>query len=127
TDEEAITQLLLAESEAVVQQDIERLAELWSEDAMVTDANHTPDDAGDDAVWRGIDAVLDRYVVLVFPGNPQFAAPEIDEIVIVGDMAWARSTTRIGSEVSPGGDQWTFVRREGRWYIQSLTYNLEPP
>lgn len=32
---------------------------------------------------------------------------------------------RIGREVSPGGDRWRFVRRDGRRWIAGLTYNLE--
>ncbi|NOX60930.1 MAG: DUF4440 domain-containing protein [Chloroflexi bacterium] len=127
SDEEAIRQLILAESEAVVQQDIDRLAQLWVEKALVRDANHTPDDDSDDAVWRGLDAVLDRYMTIVFPGNPQFAAPEIIQIIIEGDVALVRSTTRIGQEVSPAGDRWEFERqRDGGWRIRSLIYNLEP-
>lgn len=125
TDEEAILKLLRAESEGVVQQDMDRLADLWAEDATVTDAKHTPDDPADDAVWRGIDAILDRYVVLVFPGNPQYAEPADVSVSIDGDTATVTSTTQIGDEVSPGGDRWTFVRRDGRWYIQALSYNLE--
>lgn len=125
-DDEAIRQMLRAESAAVVQQDIDRLAELWAEDATVTDAKHTPSDASDDAVWRGIDAILDRYVVVVFPGNPQFAEPNDVQVQISGDQASATSTTRIGAEISPAGDRWTFVRRDHHWLIQSLTYNLEP-
>ena len=109
----------------MVRQDMTLLAELWAEDATVTDAKHTPDIADDDAVWRGIDAILDRYVVLVFPGNPQFAEPVDIEIVVEGDRATARSTTQIGDEVSPAGDLWTFSRCGERWCIQSLTYNLE--
>ena len=126
SDEEAVRQLVMAESEAVLQQDMERLADLWLEDAWVRDAKHTPDDESDDAVWRGLDAVLDRYVVLVFPGNPQFAAPEILEVSIQGDVAVVRSTTRIGDEVSPAGDRWELEKRDGRWRLRSLTYNLEP-
>ncbi len=125
-DEEAIVGLLRAEGEAVVAQDMDRLAELWAEDAIVRDAKHTPEDTSDDALWRGIDAIMDRYVVLVFPGNPQLVEPEIVSIDIEGDKATVVSTTRIGEEVSPGGDTWTFVRRDGRWWIASLTYNLEP-
>ena len=123
--EEAIRQILRAESEGVVRQDMTLLAELWAEDATVTDAKHTPDVTDDDAVWHGIDAILDRYVVLVFPGNPQFAEPADVEIVVEGDQATARSTTQIGDEVSPGGDLWSFSRCNGRWCIQALTYNLE--
>ncbi len=126
SDEEAIMALLRAESQGVVAKDMDLLASLWAEDAVVVDAKHTPDDPSDDTRWEGIDAVLDRYVTLVFPGNPAFAEPADVQITIEGDRAEAASTTRIGEERSPGGDRWTFVKRHGRWWIQSLTYNLEP-
>ena len=126
-DEAAIHWLLEAESRGVVNKDMELLAAIWTDDAVVTDARHTPDDPTDDARWQGIDAVLDRYVTLVFPGNPTTAAPVDVQIVIAGDTATAISTTRIGNELSPGGDRWTFVKQDdGRWRIHSLTYNLEP-
>ncbi len=125
-DEAAIRWLLEAESRGVVNKDMDLLAAIWAEDAVVIDAKHTPDDASDDARWQGIDAVLDRYVTLVFPGNPTMAAPADMQITVDGDTATALSTTRINDELSPGGDSWTFVKRDGRWFIQSLTYNLEP-
>lgn len=125
SDEAAIRQLVQAESEGVVRQDMTLLFEIWAEDAIVTDAKHTPDTSDDDAVWNGIDAILDRYVILVFPGNPQSAGPIDVEITIDGDQATARSTTKIGDEVSPGGDLWTFIRCGDRWCIDTLTYNLE--
>ncbi len=124
-EREAILELLRSESEAVIAKDIESLARLWAEDSTVTDAKHTPADPNDDAVWRGIDAVLDRYQVVVFPGNPQYAEPGDIQIEITGDQATVRSTTRIGDEVSPGGDLWMFRRQDGRWQIAALTYNLE--
>ncbi len=125
SDEEAIRQLVQAESEGVVRQDMTLLAEIWAENATVTDAKHTSDDSDDDAVWYGIDAILDRYVVLVFPGNPQSAGPVDVEITVDGEHATARATTQIGDEVSPGGDLWTFIRCDERWCIETLTYNLE--
>ncbi len=125
-DEAAIRWLLEAESRGVVNKDMDLLAAIWAEDAVVTDAKHTPDDPADDARWQGIDAVLDRYVTLVFPGNPTMAAPADMQITVDGDTATALSTTRINDELSPGGDSWTFVKRDGRWFIQSLMYNLEP-
>ena len=126
TDEEAILQLLAAEGEGVVQQDIERLMEIWAEDGVVMDARHTPDDTSDDLTWRGRDAIRQRYVTLVFPGNPSAAGATDVQLIIEGDTAEALATTRIGTEVAPGGDRWTFARRGGRWFITSLTYNLEP-
>ena len=126
SDQEAIRQLMLLEGQGVVSQDIEGLMNLWTADAIITDAKHTPTDVGDDARWRGRDAIRDRYVVLVFPGNPAAASAQDMQIEIQGDAATATSTTHIGNEVAPGGDRWTFVKSEGRWWITGLTYNLEP-
>lgn len=125
TDEEAIRQLILLEGQGVAQQDIEGLMGLWAAEAIITDAKHTPDDASDDARWRGRDAIRERYVVLVFPGNPASAGAQDVQLAIAGDAATANSTTVIGAEISPGGDRWEFVKRAGRWWIAGLTYNLE--
>ncbi len=126
SDEEAIMALLQAEGRGVVEKDIDLLAALWLDDAVIIDAKHTPNDPNDDTRWEGLDAVLDRYVTLVFPGNPTFALPADVQISIVGDRAEARATTQIGDERSPQGDRWTFKRVQGGWRIASLTYNLEP-
>ncbi|NLE75925.1 MAG: SnoaL-like domain-containing protein [Chloroflexi bacterium] len=125
--QQAIRDLVAREAQAVVAQDLDVLMELWASTAVVTDAGFTPNDASDDLVWRGDDALRDRYIFEVFPGGAAAAGPTELEVEVQGDRATARSTTRVGSEVSPGGDRWTFVRRDGRWLIQSLTYNLEAP
>ena len=124
--EDALRELLDAEAAAVVAQDIDRLVELWAADGVVVDAKHTPADPADDARWEGIDAIRDRYVTLVFPGAASAVAHPIVAMTIVGDTATVTTTTHIGDEVAPAGDRWTFVRRAGRWWIASLTYNLEP-
>lgn len=126
SDDQAIADVLQAESIGVLQQDMDMLASLWLDDSTITDARHTPADLGDDAVWNGIDAIMDRYVVLVFPGNPQVAAPQILSMQIRGDEADVLSSTHIGDEVSFQGDRWRLRKIDGRWYIASLTYNLEP-
>lgn len=125
-DEEAIRQLIQSEGQGVVSQDIAGLMDLWASDAAIVDAKHTPENPNDDARWRGRDAIRERYVVLVFPGNPISAGAADVLIEIRGDQATAVSTTVIGNEVSPGGDRWAFAKRDGRWWITGLTYNLEP-
>ncbi len=126
TDEEAIRAILNAEGETVVSQDIDRLMKLWSEDAKVSDAKYTPDDDSDNQYWQGKDAVRHRYVRTVFPGAPSAVQPSDLSIVISGERATVIGTTHIGDEVSPAGDRWELVRIDGCWYINSLTYNLEP-
>jgi len=125
TDEEAIRQLIASEGQGVVSQDIAGLMDLWAADAVIADAKHTPDDPNDDARWSGRDAIRERYVVLVFPGNPTSAGAADVKLEIRGEQATAVSTTAIGSEVAPGGDRWTFVKQGGRWWITGLMYNLE--
>jgi len=125
TDEEAIRQLIASEGQALVSQDIAGLMDLWAADAVIADAKHTPDDPNDDARWSGRDAIRERYVVLVFPGNPLSAGATDVRLDIRGDKATAISTTAIGNEVAPGGDRWTFAKQSGRWWITGLTYNLE--
>ena len=125
TAEEAVRQLVVSEGQNLVSQDIEGLMDLWADDATITDAKHTPDNPDDDARWTGKDAIRERYVVLVFPGNPQTAGDPNVQITVEGETALALGTSTIGGELSPGGDRWTFVKRADRWWIASLTYNLE--
>lgn len=125
-DRAAIRQLILLEAQGVVRQDLAGLTALWATDAVVCDAQHTADDAADDRCWRGRAAIRERYALLVFPAGPAVNSPTDIEVAIAGEAATAVSTTRIGREVSPGGDRWRFVRRDGRWWIAGLTYNLEP-
>jgi ketosteroid isomerase-like protein len=124
-DEEAVMQLLNAEAEGVVSQDIDRLMEIWHQDGAVTDANHTPDNPSDDRVWDGIAAIRERYVNEIFPSAPSSVTHPDAEVTVEGNTATAVSTTTIGIDHAPGGDQWTFVKTEGRWLITGLTFNLE--
>lgn len=123
-DEEAIHHLLNAEAEGVVNQDIDLLMSLWTPEGVVTDANHTPDDASDDLIWEGAEAIKERYLV-IFQSFPTHAAHPDAEMSISGDSAEATTTTTIGVDMYPKGDHWTFAKIEGRWYITSLTFNLE--
>jgi hypothetical protein len=124
-DEEAVMQLLAAEAEGVVSQDIDRLMEIWHQDGVVTDANHTPDNPSDDRVWSGIAAIRERYVNEIFPSAPSAVTHPDVELTIEGNMAGVLSTTTIGIDHAPAGDQWTLVKEDGRWLITSLTFNLE--
>lgn len=124
SDEEAILQLLNAEAEGVVQQDIDRLMEIWAPDGVVTDANHTPDDPSDDLVWKGAEAIKERYLVIFQSFPTQATHPDV-ELAITGDTAEATTTTTIGIDMAPKGDKWTFAKIEGRWHITGLTFNLE--
>lgn len=126
SDREAILALMTAEAEAAVHDDAARLLELWAADGLVRDANHTPDDPTDDHTWIGHDAILSRYLTIVFPLHLTRLARTDVHLIIDQDVATATATTVIEGEVSPGGEQWTFARVDGEWRIVSITFNLEP-
>ncbi len=126
SDADAVAAVIRAEGETVVAQQIDALMSLWADGATITNAKHTPDDASDDQFWRDKDAIRHRYVRTVFPGAPAKALPADLAISFTDDAtASVTATTRIGGEVSPAGDRWTVVRRDGCWLLQNLTYNLE--
>lgn len=127
TDEAAIAQVLQAEGDLVVRQEIERLMQLWHDGAMIIDAKQTPTDENDDQRWLDKDAIRHRYVRIVFPGAPAVAAPKDLIVRIEGMTAIITATTQIGDEVSPGGDRWQLSKEGDCWAIDHLTYNLETP
>jgi ketosteroid isomerase-like protein len=126
TPEEAIRQLINAECEAVVQQDIDRLQDIWASDGVVTDANHTPDDTSDDVTWKGWDAIRDRYVNIVFPSNPTFCEHPDAQVTINGDTATAITGVKIGVTNAPNSNHWAFRKGGDIWKITALIYNLNP-
>lgn len=125
-DEEALRQLIVAEGEAVVQQDIDRLQGMWANDGVVTDANRTPNNGGDDKTWKNWTAIRDRYVNIVFPSSPAFAEHPNIRITITGDTASAVADTKIGVTNLKDNDKWTFRKIDGQWKITSLTFSAAP-
>ena len=126
SDREAILALMAAEAEAAIQDDAARLLELWAADGLLRDANHTPDDPTDDHTWIGHDAILSRYLTVVFPLHlTQLARTDV-LLTVDGRAATATATTVIEGEVSPGGERWTFARIDGGWRITSIVFKLEP-
>jgi hypothetical protein len=124
TDEEAIRQLINAECEAIVQQDVDRLEGMWANTGVVMDANHTKDNTGDDVTWKNWDALRDRYVNIVFPSNPTFCEHPNIVVTINGDNAMATSSVKIGVTNCDACNAWTLSKANGNWKITSLTYNL---
>ena len=112
--EAALPLLLFSERNAAQQRDLAQLALLWSPDARIIDGRNS-DAPEDDYVWRGREAILDRYELAVFP-NPPKAFEEMPtlEIESVADEATARF----------GIDHWRAVRRDGRWWLAELRYQV---
>ena len=126
SDDDAISAVIHAEGQLVVEQKIDELMALWTDGASITNAKNTPDAAEDDQYWRDKDAIRHRYVRMVFPGAPKEASPADLKIARDGDHATVIATTHIGSEVSPAGDRWALLKQGSCWLLENLTYNLEP-
>lgn len=126
TRDEAIRQLINAECESVVQQDIDRLQGMWLSDGTMTDANYTPDNPGDDVKWNGWAAIRDRYVNLVFPSNPTFCEhPNIKVNFPDDNTANATSDVKIGITNCADCNQWVFKKQGSDWKMATLTYNIK--
>ncbi len=108
----AIPQLIAAEREASRSGDLALLAQLWATDGRIVDTRGTAD-AADDFVWPNRSAILDRYVVAVFPAPPPgLEGPPTPTMVADNDLVQAVN----------GQDHWTFARRQGRWWVLELRY-----
>lgn len=113
TAEAAVTALILAERQAAIAHDLALLGQLWAEDAQIIDGrnNSTP---ADDYRWQGRAAILNRYVVAVFP----FYVPPLPSleptavITITGEQA----------SVQNGNDHWQLLQVNDRWWLTELRY-----
>lgn len=103
---------MLAERDASRRGDLPLLATLWADDARIVDSRGTAD-RGDDSVWQGRDALLDRYTIAVFPAPP----PPLEEPLSLDITASGDTATAL-----LGVDRWQFVRRDGRWWLLELAY-----
>lgn len=110
--EEIAVALIRAERNAVQARDLATLAQLWASNARIIDRRGSHD-LNHAYVWEGRDAILDRYLLAVFPAPPPPFSEPIDPIVhLEGDTATA----------TLDNDRWQFVFREGRWWLKELSY-----
>jgi hypothetical protein len=109
---EAIPQLIAAERAASRSGDLGLLAQLWAPDGRIVDSRGSADPT-DDFVWPNRSAILDRYVVAVFPAPPPaLASPPAPALFLQGNTVQAVN----------GQDHWRFVNAGGRWWIAELQY-----
>jgi len=113
TAEAAVTALILAERQAAIDHDLALLSQLWAEDAQVIDGRNNAAPA-DDYRWQGRAAILNRYVVAVFP----FYLPPLLSV----DTAALITITDGEATVQNGNDQWQLVKVNGRWWLTELRY-----
>ncbi len=119
---EAAPALILAERQASIDGDLALLRQLWAPDARIIDGRGTPA-PNDDYVWAGRDAILDRYVLAVFPAPPPPLAPEdlAALALIVDDETEGDAIT--SARVELGVDHWRLTWRDDRWQLLELRYN----
>lgn len=115
-----LADLIMAEREAAISGDLLRLAALWAEDARIVDGRGTAPTA-DDYIWQGRSAILDRYVLAVFPAPP----PPADAAALQAAPVQVerRSEREAVATLVNGGDRWRLVQRDGRWWLHELVYS----
>ncbi|MEM7537899.1 MAG: hypothetical protein AAF639_37360 [Chloroflexota bacterium] len=114
--------LVMAEREASNQKDLPLLSQLWTQDARIIDGRGTKTSA-DDYRWEGNRAILDRYLVAVFPYPPPlFSTPP--------ELIWNTQQADTGDNFEPlvilaenGHDRWTFIYQNERWWLHELVYS----
>lgn len=110
-----LSTLIVAEREASIQGNLPLLAALWAEDGRIVDGRGSAEPT-DDYIWAGRAAILDRYMLAVFPAPPPILTlPELAgaTVTVAGDTA----------TLLYGGDRWQFVQRDGRWWLHELVYS----
>lgn len=113
--QQAIPALIWAERTAARSGNLALLEQLWAADGRVIDGRGNVDPS-DDYRWPDRAAVLDRYIVAVFPNPPPLTALDALTLNVAGDQATAAN----------GQDHWQFVHRMGRWWILELAYGRPP-
>ena len=108
----ALPALIATERTAARERDLATLAQLWAHDARIVDSRGTDDPAAA-YVWQGRDAILDRYVLAVFPAPPP---PLVEPFDLVIDQQNGAATATLNN------DFWRFTFDEGRWWLQELSY-----
>jgi len=116
TAEAAVTALILAERQAAIDHDLTLLSELWAADAQIIDGRNNAVPI-DDYRWQGRAAILNRYVVAVFPFYvPPLPGLEPTAIITVTD---AQAT------VQNGNDHWQLRKVNDRWWLTELRYGAQ--
>ena len=109
----ALPRLIELERQASIDKNLGLLAQLWAEESQIVDGRGTPTLA-DNYIWAGRSAILDRYVVAVFP-NPPPPLPKLGDFTL--------HVTADQATVAHGQDRWQFVKRANRWWLAALVYS----
>lgn len=128
TPEEAVTQVVAAEAEAVRQQDIDALERLWLPGGTFTDAHHTATEPHDDAHWVGWPEVRQRYVdhVLAHYAEPELAPRPRVSVPVVRVANGQAEVAVAGPDGITLDEFWRLELTDGAWRIAELTVNLAP-
>lgn len=140
--------LIFAERQAANAGDIAMLAQLWAPESRVIDRRGAPSPARYYR-WEGKAAVLNRYVVAVFPHRPPpLADNALDTLQLTVDNSTSSHTTSSHTAASRnedsikeesmaeenlsegsirravnGKDHWQFIWRANRWWLLELSYS----
>jgi cellulose synthase/poly-beta-1,6-N-acetylglucosamine synthase-like glycosyltransferase len=136
TAEEQAGAVLVVESEAAVDGDVEKALSLWSPEGMIVDENFSPGYAGDDQVWQGRDALRERYgrefKQRRYLSNRHLNLDitiENGQAIIVNDLDAVVQSDRSAKSKRlqlARTDRWFLKQVDGRWEIVRLELNRTP-
>lgn len=120
SDEEIIFQLVVGESQAFMQRNIDRLEMMWAIDGVEADAGGTST-SSDDLIWQGWEEIRERYInEFQLSYNVENTNVRIE---VIGDYASAVSDVKFNDSLHRDQSLWTFRKIGGMWKIASLTFN----
>ncbi len=132
--EAEIKGIIYLEGSAALRGDAAEAIRLWSPNGVIRDASYTLSDTTDDRVWRGPDAIRERYReefrarrYLKLAHTDASVFIEGDHATVVNDLRAEILTLQGIQQVHLSrGDRWTFVRAKDGWRIVELVVNRSP-
>ncbi len=122
SDQEQVRRVILDETEAAAEQDLERLKSLYAPNAIVVDRNGTPNDRSDDTIWQGWANIERRYSAFFSLDVSSISLRQLS-ILINGDEAVGTHQGAIldGTLFEDNGS-YTLTKIDGQWLITQLEY-----
>jgi cellulose synthase/poly-beta-1,6-N-acetylglucosamine synthase-like glycosyltransferase len=132
--EAQVKSIVYLEGKAALDADTAAALRLWDRAGVIRDAHYTLADSTDDRVWRGHDAIRERYRdefgqrrYLELSHSDASVIIEGNTATLVNDLrAKILTPNGVQSVFLSKGDRWELKREDGTWRITQLVVNRTP-
>jgi cellulose synthase/poly-beta-1,6-N-acetylglucosamine synthase-like glycosyltransferase len=129
-----VKSIVYLEGKAALDADIDAALRLWDPGGVIRDAHYTLADSSDDRVWRGQEAIRERYRKEFGQRRYLELSHSDASVIIEGNTATLVNDLRaniltpngIQSVFLSKGDRWVLRREDGTWRIMDLVVNRTP-